>query len=140
MNAIPEEILLARVAAATTLTVAAGKASASLDSLASWFLAAIGGGLAIVISQIENVVKYVSIEDLSCAAKLFLVATVLCVIQRFIFTVVNSGASSAKELSDMDERFRNMNFQEFVSQTTLAYPRFLRFLVAGFSETLLKAT
>ena len=31
----------------------------------------------------------------------------------------------------MGERFRNMNFQEFVSQMTLAYPRFMRFLVVG---------
>ena len=65
MNAIPEEILLARAAAATTLTVAAGKASASLDSLASWFLATIGAGLAIVVSQIEKITTYVPIQELS---------------------------------------------------------------------------
>lgn len=122
MNTIPPEILLARAAAATALTVAAGKASASLDSLASWFLAAIGAGLAIAISQVENVTKYVSVEELSCAAKLFLVATVLCVIQRFISTVVSSSANSAKELSDTGEQFKCMNFQEFVSQMTLAFP------------------
>lgn len=48
----------------------------------------------------------------------------------FISTVVSSGASSAKELNDMmDERFEEMDLQEFVSQMTAAFPCFMRFVV-----------
>jgi hypothetical protein len=130
MDETQPKILLARAAAATALTVAAGKASAHLDSLASWFLAAVGAGLAIAVSQIENVLNYVSAGELSFSAKLFLVATGLCVIQRFISTVVSSSASSAKELNDMmDERFEQMDLPEFVLQMTEAFPRFMRCLV-----------
>ena len=139
MDEIPARILLARVAAATAITVAAGKASANLDSLACWFLAAIGAGLAIAVSQIESVTKYVSAEELSCAAKLFLVATGLCVIQRFVSTVVSSGASSAKELNDMmDARFEQMDLREFVSQMTAAFPWFMRFLVRQLFEDVVR--
>jgi len=50
--------IIARVAAGAALTMSAAHASASLDKLATWFLAAFGAGLALTLSSLKEISEF----------------------------------------------------------------------------------
>ena len=91
MSAIPEtpiEKKKARAAAGAALTSAAGYASASLDKLATWFLAAFGAGLALTLSHLKDVSDFIPTPCVAFVAYLFLFASILCLAQRYVAMLV----------------------------------------------------
>ncbi len=127
----PPEKIIARVAAGAALTVAAGHASASLDKLATWFLAAFGAGLALMLSHLKDVSDFIPTSCVASAAYLFLFATVLCLAQRYVAMIVGCGAAAAKEGGEIGEKFKNMDVQEFIAQMKAGTPRMFRPLSNG---------
>ena len=134
MSANPETPpgkIIARVAAGKALTISAGHASASLDKLATWFLAAFGAGLALTFSHLKEVSAFIPPTSIACAAYLFLCASILCLAQRYVAMVVACGASSAKEGEQMGEKLEHMDGDEFIAQMKAGMPLLLRPLSSG---------
>jgi hypothetical protein len=73
---------------------------------------------------------------LSASAKDFLIAAVLCIIQRYLHTIVTSGSKSATELLAISDKLQNLNLDEFSLQMKSAYPRILRPLISGAFDAL----
>jgi len=121
-NETPPGKIIARVAAGTALTLSAGHASASLDKFATWFLAAFGAGLALIVSHLSDVSTFIPKQSLATAAYLFLVATVICVAQKYVAMTIASGADSAKEGREMGEKLEHMDGEEFFAQMLQAMP------------------
>lgn len=119
---LPPPKVIARVAAGNCLFMAAGHASESLDRFASWFLAAFGAGLALSVSHLKEVSTLIPLPRVELAAYLFLVATILCVVQRYIAMVVTTGAKAAKDGREMGEKLKDMDVEEFLAQMLLGLP------------------
>jgi hypothetical protein len=119
---IPPEKIIARVAAGASLTIASGHASASLDKFASWFLAAFGAGLALIVSHLQEVSAFIPLPTVTTAAYLFLVAATVCIAQRYVAMIIASGAAAAKEGREMGDKLQHMDTQEFFAQMLKGIP------------------
>lgn len=133
-----QEKINARVAAGNALTIAAGHASASLDKLATWFLAAFGAGLALTLSSLKEISDFIPPHSIACVAYLFLWASILCLTQRYIAMVVGCGASSAKEVREMGGKLEHMDGEEFIAQMKAGTPSLLRPLSRGLLDAIAK--
>jgi hypothetical protein len=127
----------ARVAAGAALTMAAGHSSESLDRFGSWFLAAFGAGLAFAISHSASESSSLPLVTVSQAAHLFLIATVLCVAQRYVSTVVTTGAKSAKDARELNIDISQIDIHELLVQLAQGYPWPLRIICDRHIQTLL---
>ncbi len=130
--------IIARVAAGAALTMSAGHASASLDKLATWFLAAFGAGLALTLSSLKEISDFIPPHSIACVAHLFLWASSLCLAQRYVAMVVGCGASSAKEVREMGEKLEHMDLEEFIAQMKAGMPVFLRLFSNGLLDAIVK--
>ena len=128
----------ARVAAGVALTMAAGRASASLDKLATWFLAAFGAGLALTFSHLKEVSAFVPASCLVSAVYLFIFASILCLVQRYVATVVGCGASGVKDGRELGEKLAHMDLEEFIAQLKVGIPRLFRPLSSGLLDAIAK--
>jgi hypothetical protein len=141
MSANPETPpgkIIARIAAGAALTISAGYASASLDKLATWFLAAFGAGLALTLSNFKEISAFIPSRSIACAAYLFLCASILCLIQRYIAMLVGCGASSSKEGREMGEKLEHMDGEEFFAQIKAGMPNLVRFLSSRLLDDIAK--
>ena len=136
--AIPPGKIIARVAAGAALTMASGHASASLDKFASWFLAAVGAGLAIIISHLKEVSVFIPLPAVASAAYLFLFAAIVCVAQRYVAMIVTAGAASAKEGREMGDKLQHMDSEEFIAQMLQGMPWPVREMCRGQFDALAK--
>lgn len=98
-----------KVLAGSLLTAGAGKASAALDSFASWLLAGFGAALALVISSDTTVGKYVSEQDLKSAGVLFLWAAALTVIEKYLSAIIVGAAETAAQAAEAGRRLADDN-------------------------------
>ena len=130
--------IIARVAAGAGLTIAAGHASASLDNLATWFLAGFGAALALALSQVKEVSTFVPISCLASTLHFFIAASVACVIQRYVAMCVKCGASAAKDGRELSEKMKFMDVGEFIAQMKSGMPRLLRPFVGGLLDAVAK--
>lgn len=130
--------IIARVAAGAALTMAAGHASASLDKLATWFLAAFGAGLALTLSSLKEISDLILPHSIACVAYLFLWASILCLAQRYVAMVVGCGASSAKEGREMGGKLEHMDGEEFIAQMKAGMPALLRPFSSGLLDAIAK--
>jgi hypothetical protein len=138
MNENPEITpgkIIARVAAGAALTISAGHASASLDKLATWFLAGFGVGFALTLSSLKEISEFIPPHSIASVAYLFLWASIFCLAQRYVAMVVGCGVSSAKDGREMGEKLEHMDSKEFIAQMKAGIPALLR----PFSNGLLNA-
>ena len=130
-NETAQGTIIAKSAAGTLLTIAAGHSSASLDKFATWFLASFGAGLALILSNLDDVLHYIPANTIVYSAYSFLFGSVLCVCQRYVAMVIGCGVLSAKDGRELGEKLQKMDVGEFIRQMTLAIPRPLRCLCRG---------
>jgi len=135
---IPVGKIIARVAAGAALTMSSGHASASLDKFASWFLAAFGAGLALIVSHLKEVSAFIPLQTVASAAYLFLVAAVVCVAQRYVAMIITSGAEAAKEGRELGNRLQHMDDEEFIAQMLQGMPWPMRKMCKGQFDALAK--
>ena len=135
---IPPGKIIARVAAGTALTISSGHAAASLDKFATWFLAAFGAGLALVVSQLKDVSAFIPLRTVVSTAHLFLAAAVVCVAQRYVAMTIQSGAEAAKEGREMGDKLEHMDGDEFILQMLQGVPWIVRKICKGIFEALAK--
>jgi hypothetical protein len=135
---ISSEKIIARVAAGAALTIASGYASASLDKFASWFLAAFGAGLALIVSHLKEVSVFIPLPTVVSVAYLFLVAAVVCIAQRYVAMIIASGAESAKEGREMGDKLKHMDRDEFIAQMLRGLPWPVRKICKGQFDALAK--
>ena len=83
-----------KVMASAALTEIAGKVSKSFDSFASWLLAGFGGALALLLANHETLVL-VPVATLRFGAMLFLCATILTVVEKYLAIIVIAAAEAA---------------------------------------------
>lgn len=133
----PEKIT-ARRAAGILLSLNAGTVSASFDRLATWFLAGFGAGLALLVSQFKNEANFISPLTIASVVHIFICASVLCLIQRYIATLIECGASGVKQGRELGDGFQNLDFPEFKNQMLNGLPFFVRWLAKGQWEKLSK--
>ena len=133
----PPGKIIARVAAGVMLTISAGNSSASLDKFASWFLAAFGAGLALIVSHLKDVSEFIPLTTVASASYFFLVAAVICVVQRYVATVVSSGAASAREGREIEDKFQQMDIGEFIEQMLKGVPWPIRWICKGQFDVLI---
>lgn len=119
---IPPEKVIARVAAGAALTIAAGNASSSLDKFSSWFLTAFGAGFTLIISQLKDVSSFIPLATVVSAAYMFLVAVVIYIVQYYIAMIILTGVQSAREASEIGEKHKHMDVQEFFAQMLQCVP------------------
>ena len=100
-----------KVLAGSLLTAGAGKASAALDSFASWLLAGFGAALVLVISSDSTIGKYVSEQDLKCAGVLFLWAAALTVIEKYLSALIVGAAETAAQAAEAGRRLADENVE-----------------------------
>ena len=135
---IPPGKIIARVAAGAALTMSSGHASASLDRFASWFLAAFGAGLALIVSHLKEVSAFIPLPTVASAAYLFLVAALVCVAQRYVAMIIASGTASAKEGREMGDKLQHMDGEEFIAQMLQGVPWPVRKMCKGQFDALAK--
>lgn len=102
MTDIPH--LQEKVLAGNLLTAGAAKASAALDSFASWLLGGFGAALALVLSSDAALGKYVLEEDLRCAGVLFLWAATLTIVEKYLAAVISGAAETASLAAEAGRR------------------------------------
>ncbi len=132
------EIIIARVAAGTSLTIASGHASTSLDKFASWSLAAFGAGLALIVSHPKEVSTFIPLPTVASTAYLFLVAAVICVAQRYVAMIITSGVESAKDGREMGANLNNIDIEEYIAQMLQGIPWPVRKMCKGLFDALAK--
>jgi len=130
-NGIPIEKRAAGAAAGMALTIAAGNSSASLDKFAAWVLVGFGAGLALIISHLKDIADFIPMVCVISTGYQFLIATVLCLAQRYIAMVVGCGAAGMRDGAVIGEKFRTMDLSEFILQIKVGVPWPIRFIANG---------
>lgn len=84
--------------AGRVLTAMANRVSLELVAFSSWMLLGFGAILGLALANIETVSKFVAPESLGLAVKLFLVAVVFNVLQRYMAAIVSASVTLGKEV------------------------------------------
>lgn len=87
-----ESILAGRL-----LMIMAAKVSENLSTFSSWLIGSFAAVLALIITNIEKVSKFVPAERIGTAAFIFLFAVGLHVLQRYLAAIVAASAAAGKE-------------------------------------------
>lgn len=87
--------------AGRVLTAMANRVSSELVAFSSWILLGFGAILGLVLANIQTVSKFVAPESLGFAVKLFLVAVIFNVLQRYMAAIVSASVTLAKEVEAM---------------------------------------
>ena len=119
---LPPGKIIARVAAGSALTIAAGHSAESFDKFALWFLAAFCAGLALIVSHLKEVSVFIPLSTIASASYLFLFATVVCAAQRYVAMTITSGAAAAKDGREMGDKLQYMDCDEFIAQMLQGVP------------------
>lgn len=135
---IPPGKIIARVAAGSSLTIASGHASMSLEKFASWSLAVFGAGLALIVSHLKEVSTFIPLPTVASTAHLFLLAAVICVAQRYVAMIITSGVESAKDGREMGAKLNHMDIEEYIAQILKGMPWPVRKMCKGLFDALAK--
>jgi len=132
MNDAPTDFpkRLANIAAGQALTLSAGNASASLDRFAVWMLFAFGAGVALILSHIDEVQRYIPVASISRSTRMFIFATIVCVVERYIAVIVSGAAKSGIEGVAIGEKYQNMDIDAFLSEMKRGIPAIARRFVS----------
>jgi hypothetical protein len=124
----------ARQTAGTALIAAAGHTSESFDKLATWFLGGFGAALTFTLANLKEVSTFVPVSYFGSAAFWFILASVSCLLQRYVATIVQAGTLAAEDGRKIGERLleksQSFDLPEFNLQMAKAIPGPFRFLAA----------
>lgn len=73
----------------------------SLEKFSGWLLAGFGAAFALILSNIEQVAKFISIDDIKIGVLLYLVALATGVLQRWVGSGIMGGAMISKEAEEL---------------------------------------
>ncbi len=94
-----------KVLASALLSEAAGKCSASLDSFSSWLLGGFAAALVFLISNVGSLQAHLPVIALRAAGRLFLIAVVLGLVEKYIATVLRGAAEASAAGREIGEKF-----------------------------------
>lgn len=93
LNTLPQDSIFA----GRVLIAMADQVSSKL-AFTSWMLLGFGGILGLVIANVQTVSKFVAPEALGYAIKLFLIALIFNVLQRYLASIVAASVALGKEI------------------------------------------
>lgn len=96
-NVSPQDSIFA----GRVLTAMANRVSSELVSFSSWMVLGFGAILGLVLANIDTVSKFVAPNAFGLAVKLFLVAVIFNVLQRYMAAIVSASVTLAKEVEAM---------------------------------------
>jgi hypothetical protein len=125
----------ARVAAGRILSIAAGRVSAALDQFSGWLLSGFGVGFALLVANIDQVSKHVTIQSLQGALSFYLGALGIGVFAKLLSAMVTAGAEAAERGSDIGrdlaEREVQINVRHMFQESEKAFFWPMRWWVAA---------
>ncbi len=83
------------------LTAMASSVNEHHLKFSSWMVAGFGAAIGLLISNIDKVATYISPAAIGCSTKLFLVAVVLNVLQRYLGAIISGSMEVAKKVEDL---------------------------------------
>lgn len=92
-NNINESMLIGK-----TLSLLALGTTVSLEKFSSWLLAGFGATFALILSNIETVSNFISVENIKTGVILYLIALGLGVLQRWLGAGILGASSVSKEV------------------------------------------
>ena len=114
----------ANILAGQLLVVATQKVSNSFDTFSGWLAAGFGAAFALFIANLKPMSEFVMLGSVRCAASLFLVSTVLAVIDKLLASFIAAGTAAAIEGAaigkDLVERQIQIDVATFFAETEKA--------------------
>jgi hypothetical protein len=87
--------------AGKALAVMAAAINSEHSSFSSWMVAGFGAAIGLLIANVEKVAPYISPSAIGSSTKLFLVAVILNVIQRYLGAIIAGSVATGKEVESI---------------------------------------
>lgn len=113
------------------LPAVVGNASKALDKFALWFLTGFGAGLALILSNLTEVTRFVPLATVILAGYLYFYAVVLGVAGRYVAMAIDSGVKSGKSAEKMMGSLGTMDIKEFFAAMISSMPYGTRWMCKG---------
>ncbi|MBT0963868.1 hypothetical protein [Denitromonas iodatirespirans] len=79
------------------LNVMARSINSELTTFSTWMVAGFGAAIGLLVANIEKVAPYISPNAVGASTKLFLVAVILNVVQRYLAAILTGSVAAGKE-------------------------------------------
>lgn len=105
------------------LVVMGGTVSSELAKFSDWMMIGYGAAIGLIVSNLDKVNTHLSTESIQCAVKLYLVATVFHIVQRFLAARIAAMVAVTESVSTLSlpSGFEHPRFIESII-TSIWYP------------------
>jgi len=115
------KIFAGKLLSATSKTI-----GESLATYSSWLLVGFGAALTLILANIKTITEYIDVSNIKYSVYLFLIALLIGVIQRLLFTIlassIKSGSEGERLGKEEDEQDRVVDFEVvFTEMLAAAY-------------------
>src|SRR5687767_7594640 len=80
------------------LSIMASRLTAELATFSNWMIVGFAAIWGLVVANLDKVASFIPPQSLGLAIKLFLVAVIFNVVQRYLAVIVSAGAAVSKEV------------------------------------------
>lgn len=119
------------------LLILGARVSSGLATFSGWMMVGFAAILGALLANLDSSFKFLDVETLSSISKLFAVAVLFCVIQRYSAAVISSSSAVAEEIEKHPPP-EEMNIASFMEQLESATLWPMRYMVRRSNRKILQ--